>query len=83
MSQSQYAVGKAVFIRTDTVDYEEASIPFKNLEELVTLCSQPRDNLVLEKIIVYSMVDGEPVAVTLGFIAASMGTRPASALVQD
>ncbi len=83
MNQPGYAIGQAVFIRTDTVDYEETSIPFKSLEELVTLCSRPHDNLVLEKVLVYSMVEGEPTAVTLGFIAASKGTRPGNALIAD
>jgi hypothetical protein len=71
-----YAIGQAVFIRTDTPDYEEAAIPFKTLEEMVALCSEPRPNLTLEKIIVYAMPGGEPCALTLGFIAATKGQRP-------
>lgn len=82
MNQPAYAIGQAVFIRTDTVDYAEMTIPFKSLEELVELCSVPRDNLVLEKVVVYSMVEGEPTAVTLGFIAATKGQRPGSKLFQ-
>ncbi|MEW6304095.1 MAG: hypothetical protein AB1705_11525, partial [Verrucomicrobiota bacterium] len=71
-----YAIGQAVFIRTDTVDYAEETVPFKSLAELVEVCSTPRPNCVLEKVIVYSMPKGEPVAVTLGFISASRGHRP-------
>ena len=71
-----YAIGQAVFIRTDTVDYAEESIPFRNLAEMVALCSEPRENLTLEKVIVYSMVNHEPCALTLGFIASSKGQRP-------
>lgn len=78
MDQPAYAIGQAVFIRTDTIDYEEATIPFKSLEELVRICSQPQDNLTLEKVVIYSLVNAEPVAVTLGFIAATMGQRPGS-----
>ena len=71
-----YAIGQAIFIRTDTVDYAEESIPFRNLAEMVSLCSQPHPNLTLEKVVVYSMVNQEPCALTLGFIAASKGQRP-------
>jgi len=78
MNQPAYAVGQAVFIRTDTVDYAEETIPFKSLEELVRLCSEPREHLVLEKVVVYSLLEGEPTAVTLGFIAATKGQRPGS-----
>jgi hypothetical protein len=76
METPAYAIGQAVFIRTDTPDYAEETVPFKTLEEMVSLCSQPRPDLVLEKIVVYSMVNGEPCAVTLGFVAASRGQRP-------
>jgi hypothetical protein len=73
-----YAIGQAIFIRTDTVDYAEESIPFRNLEELVRVCSEPHPDLTLEKVIVYSMVNQEPCALTLGFIASSKGQKPAS-----
>ncbi len=76
MQGSAYAVGQAVFLRTDTPDYAEESIPFKNLEELVRICSTSQPNLTLDKIIVYSMVGDEPRAVTLGFVAATRGQRP-------
>jgi hypothetical protein len=76
MSGPAYAVGQAIFIRTDTLDYAEESVPFKNLEELVRICSEPRENLTLDKIVVYSMFSGEPAAVTLGFVSASKGQRP-------
>ena len=71
-----YAIGQAVFIRTDTVDYAEESIPFRSLAEMVKICSELQPNLTLEKVIVYSMVQNEACALTLGFIAASKGQRP-------
>ena len=76
MKTPAYPIGQAVFIRTDTPDYAEETIPFKDLEELVLVCSQVHDNLVLEKILVYAITDGEPCAVTLGFVSASKGQRP-------
>jgi len=71
-----YAIGQAVFIRTDTPDFAEELLAFKNLEELVQICSQCRPNLVLEKVIIFAMPEGEPVALTLGFVAATKGQRP-------
>jgi hypothetical protein len=75
-SGPSYAIGQAIFIRTDTPDYAEESIPFRNLEELVRVCSEPHENLTLDKIVVYSHLNGEPSAVTLGFVSASKGQRP-------
>ena len=77
MQTSAYAIGQAVFIRTDTVDYAEEVIPFRSLEEMVAICAASKANLVLERVIVYSMAEGEPCALTLGFIAATKGQRPA------
>lgn len=76
MQGSAYAVGQAVFLRTDTPDYAEETIPFKNLEELVRICSTSQPNLTLDRIIIYSMVGEEPRAVTLGFVSATRGQRP-------
>jgi len=42
----------------------------------VRVCSEAHENLTLDKIVVYSLVNGEPNAVTLGFISASKGNRP-------
>jgi hypothetical protein len=56
MSIGAYSTGQAVFIRTDTLNFEERSISFSSLEELVELCTKPRPNLTLEKIIVFSPV---------------------------
>lgn len=78
MQNPAYAIGQAVFIRTDTLDYAEETIPFKNLEEMVKLCSEIHPNLTLEKIVVYSMINSEPCAVTLGFISSTKGQRPGS-----
>ena len=77
-----YAIGQAVFIRTDTPDYAEESTAFKSLEEMVQLCSQSRPNLVLEKVVIFAMPEGEPVALTLGFIAATKGQRPENLTVE-
>ena len=76
MENGAYAIGQAVFIRTDVLDYAEESIPFRNLEEMVRVCTESHANLSLEKIIIYSMVNEDPVALTLGFVAASKGLRP-------
>jgi hypothetical protein len=73
---SAYSIGQAVFIRTDLPDYAEETVPFKTLEELVKICSEPRDNLTLDKIMIYSMVDGEPQALMLGFMSSSKGQQP-------
>ncbi len=78
MQTPAYAIGQAVFIRTDTPDYAEETMPFKNLEEMARICSQIHPNLTLEKIIVFSMVENEPCALTLGFISATKGQRPDS-----
>ena len=78
MEQSAYTIGQAIFIRTDTPDYEEEAVPVKNLEEMVEICSKGRPHRVLEKIIIYSMVDQDPCALTLGFVSASKGQRPAN-----
>ena len=77
MDTAVYAVGQAVFIRTDTADYAEEVISFRNLEEMVKTCSQSHPGLVLEKVIVYALTDAEPCALTLGFIASTKGQRPA------
>jgi len=83
METPAYPIGQAIFIRTDTPDYEEQMVPFQDLEELVKICSQPRPNLVLEKILVYAMPDGEPCAVTLGFVASTKGQRPGETIVES
>ena len=73
---SAYAIGQAVFIRTDTADYAEQVLPFRTLEEMVQICSKSHSDLILEKVIVYSMAEGESCALTLGFIASTKGQRP-------
>ncbi len=76
MKTPAYPIGQAVFIRTDTPDYAEETIPFKDLAELVEVCSQVHPDLVLEKILIYALQDGQPCSLTLGFISASKGQRP-------
>ena len=60
----KYAIVQAVFIQTDTPDYAETTIPFKNLEEMVAVCSKRHPNLTLERILVYVMAGGEPCSLT-------------------
>lgn len=76
MKISDYAIGQAVFIRSDTPDYEEETIPFKTLSDLVKLCSEPREDMVLDKIVIYAMPNGDAHAVTLGFVSATKGAKP-------
>lgn len=76
MNSPANAIGQAVFIRTDVMEYVEVSVPFQTLEELVQVCSEPRPGLTLERVIVFSLRDGQPCALTLGFISASRGVRP-------
>lgn len=76
MKRSDYAIGQAVFLRTDTPDFEEETIPFKTLGELVRLCSRPQPDLTLDKIVVYAMPEGEPQAVTLSFVSSTKGAKP-------
>lgn len=83
MNPSSYAIGQAVFIRTDVPDYVEETIPFKSLDEMVKICTEPRDNMTFEKIVVFSMVGQDPTALTLGFISASRGQRPGESLVKE
>lgn len=76
MPSSSYAIGQAVFIRTDTPDYAEETVPFKSLDELVRICSTPQENMTLDKVMIYSMVEGEPRALMLGFLSVSRGQQP-------
>jgi hypothetical protein len=76
---STCGIGQAIFIRTDTADYAEHPVAFSTLEEMVRICSKSRPNLILEKVTVYSQADGEPCALTLGFVAATKGQRPQQA----
>jgi len=76
MNLPAHAIGQAVFIRTGVPDYIEVALPFQTLEEMVKLCSEPHPGLTLERVIVFSMRDGQPCALTLGFISASKGIRP-------
>jgi len=83
MQQPSYAIGQAVFIRTDTPDYAEETVPFKTLEEMVNICCRAYPNLTLEKIVVYSMVESEPCALTLAFVSSTKAQRPGHLRVAD
>lgn len=76
MNHSGYAVGQAVFVRTDTVDYAEECVPFASLEDLIKVCSTPRPNRLLEKVVIFCIAGEQPSAVTLGFISATSGQKP-------
>ncbi|MBI5801407.1 MAG: hypothetical protein HZA92_11910 [Verrucomicrobia bacterium] len=76
MNPPTNAIGQAVFIRTDVLDYSEINVPFQTLEELVNVCSEPRHRLTLERVVIFSLHGGQPSALTLGFISASKGVRP-------
>lgn len=76
MNSPTNAIGQAVFIRTDVLDYSEVNVPFQTLEEMVNVCSEPRPLLTLERVVVFSLHGGQPSALTLGFISASKGIRP-------
>lgn len=76
MNLPAHSIGQAVFIRTGVPDYVEVALPFQTLEEMVKLCSEPRAGLTLERVIIFSMRDNQPCALTLGFISASKGVRP-------
>ncbi len=71
MSELEKVIGQAIFIRVDTPDYAEEAFPFKSLEEMVSLCTRPKPNRILEKVIVYAMEGETPVSVQLGFLSAS------------
>ncbi len=76
MNPPANTIGQAVFIRTDVLEYAEVNVPFQTLEEMVKVCSEPRLGQTLERVIVFSLRDGQPCALTLGFISASKGVRP-------
>lgn len=76
MSAPQYAVGQAVFVRTDVPDYAEVAIPFQCLGDLVRLCSEPRPGMLLDKLVIYATVGEEPRSISLSFLSASRGIRP-------
>ncbi len=76
MDLPAHALGQALFIRTGCLDYGEVAVPFQTLEEMVRICSEPRAGLSLERVVVFLIKDAEPIALTLGFIAASKGLRP-------
>lgn len=75
MQTPSTAIGQAVFIRTDVLDYSEVTVPFQTLEEMVRVCSEPQPSLTLERVVVFSLHGGLPSALTLAFISASKGVR--------
>jgi hypothetical protein len=80
---SSYAIGQAVFIRTDTPDFAEETVPFQTLDELVRICATPRENMTLDKVVMYSMVEGEPHSLMLSFLSASKGQVPGMPVFEE
>lgn len=78
MNTSNYTVGQAIYSRTDVPDYAEETEVFKTLDELIGICSTPKPGRILEKVILQGMEGETPIAVTLAFLAASRGLRPAT-----
>jgi len=64
-------MGLAIFLRTDTPDYEEVAVPFHSLEEMVRICSEGWPNHMLENVIVHSMIGCEARSLTLSFTSSS------------
>ena len=75
--ERSHPIGQAIFLRTDSPDFEEVVVKFHSLEEMVEICSKSHPNCVLENVVVYSVVGEESCSLTLGFISASKGQRPA------
>lgn len=75
MNPTANAIGQAIFIRTRVPDYAEVSLPFQTLEEMMHVCSNPHPGLTLERVVIFTLSDGQPCALTLGFISASKGVR--------
>jgi hypothetical protein len=83
VQSSSYAIGQAVFIRTDTPDFAEETIPFKTLDDLVRICATPREHMTLDKVVMYSLVEGEPHSLMLSFLSASKGQLPGMPLFAE
>jgi len=76
MQTPEYAIGQAVYIRTDLPDYREVTIPFQTLSQLVRICSEPKPDMLLDKVVFYALVNEEARSVTMSFLSASKGARP-------
>jgi hypothetical protein len=83
MPNPGYSVGQVIYLRTDTADYAEETVCFQSLDELVRLCTVPRADRVVERVIVFGLVDNEPHAVTFSFLSATKGQRPDQPQVLD
>ncbi len=78
MQTPEYAIGQAIYLRTDVPDYPEVAFPIQTVGELVRICSEPKPNMLLDKVVFYATVDEEPRSVALSFLSASKGARPAN-----
>jgi hypothetical protein len=79
-NQTSNAIGEAVFIRTDVPQYLEAKKSFRTLDEMIDICTTTYPKETLEKIVVFASKGGQPVTLTLGFIASSRGRELPAAL---
>jgi hypothetical protein len=65
--------GRAVFMRTDRPDFAEKEIAFEDFEEMFRLCIEPREHLVLQRIIFDRELDGKPCELVLDYLSATCG----------
>lgn len=70
MKSPEHAVGQAIFVRTDVPEFPEVTVPFQTLGELVTVCSEARPGMLLDKVVIYATVDEDSRAVALRFMSA-------------
>ncbi len=62
-------MGKVIFVRTDTPDFTECSVPFHTLDEMVHICRTPPLNAIVDKIIVCGEAHGGPCTLTMTFVS--------------
>ena len=78
MQTPDYAIGQAIYLRTDVPDYPEVAFPIQTVGELVRICSAPKPDMLLDKVVFYATIDEETRSVALSFLSASKGARPAT-----
>jgi hypothetical protein len=78
MQTPEHAIGQAIFVRTDVPDFPETTVPFQTLGELVTVCSEVRPGMLLDKVVIYATIGEDARSVTLRFMSAGKDGDPAS-----
>ncbi len=73
MNHSAETSGLAVFMRTDTLDFAEYSVPFSTLAEMAQICTLQPPYAILQQVVIRSVVNNEPCSITLSFVGASKG----------